>query len=70
MNFLEPDSQSFIVKVWVEERAGKAGRGVWHGYITHVWSHERRYLKDLDEIADFIAPYLEAMGVKLFRRWW
>jgi hypothetical protein len=69
MNFLEPDSQSFIVKVWVEERAGKAGRGVWYGHITHVRSHERRYLKDLDEIPAFIAPYLEAMGVEPVRRW-
>jgi hypothetical protein len=69
MEPLEPDSQSFIVKVWVEERAGKAGRGVWHGHITQVSSHERRYLKDLYEIPDFIAPHLEAMSVKLVTRW-
>ena len=30
---------------------------------------ERRYLKNLDEIGDFISPYLEAMGVKLRIRW-
>ena len=69
MDSLEPDAQSFIVKVWVEESSGEAGRGVWHGHITHVPSHERRYLKNLGEIEDFIAPHLEAMGVKLGMRW-
>jgi hypothetical protein len=69
MEPLEPDAQSFIVKVWVEDSAGKTGRGVWHGHITHVPSHERRYLKDLGEIEDFIAPHLEEMGVKLGIRW-
>ena len=74
MDSLEPDSQSFIVKVWAEDSPGQADRGVWHGHITHVPSHERRYLKNLDEIEDFIAPHLEEMGVKLgicwrMRRW-
>ena len=69
MDSLEPDSQSFIVKVWAEDSPGQADRGVWHGHITHVPSHERRYLKNLDEISDFIAPHLEAMGVKPGTRW-
>ena len=70
----EPDAQSFIVKVWVEDGSETGGQGVWRGHITHVSSHERRYLKNLNEIEDFIAPYLEEMGVKLgvcwrIRRW-
>jgi len=65
----ESNAQSFIVKVWIEERAEDAGRGVWRGHITHVPSYGRRYLKNLGEIEDFIAPYLEAMGVKLEVRW-
>ncbi len=70
----EPDAQSFIVKVWVEDGSETGGQGVWRGHITHVSSHERRYLKNLGEIEDFIAPYLEEMGVKLgvswrIRRW-
>jgi hypothetical protein len=69
MDSLEPDSQSFIVKVWVEDSAGQADGGVWHGHITHVPSHERRYLKNLDEIADFIAPHLEELGVNPGMRW-
>ena len=69
MDETESEAQSFIVRVWVEERAEEAGRGIWRGHITHVPSHERRYLKKLDEIGDFIAPYLESMGVKLGVRW-
>jgi hypothetical protein len=66
---LESDSQSFIVKIWVEERAQRGSRGVWRGYITHVSSGRRRYLENLDEIGDIIAPYLELMGIKLGVRW-
>src|SRR6185437_10611936 len=45
---------SFIVKVWLEEEATKSSDTIWHGHITHVPSGERRYLKNLDEIALFI----------------
>jgi len=69
MEEIESESQSFIVKVWVEERAVGGSRGVWRGHITHVPSGKRRYLKNLDEIGDVIAPYLEALGVKLGMRW-
>ena len=69
MDEIESEAQSFIVRIWVEERAEGAGRGVWRGHITHVSSGRRRFLKSLDEIGDFIAPYLEGMGVKLGMRW-
>lgn len=69
MDEIESEAQSFIVRVWVEERAEEGDRGTWRGHITHVPGGERRYLKNLDEIGDFIAPYLESMGVKLGLRW-
>jgi hypothetical protein len=69
MDEIESQAQSFIVRIWVEERAEEAGRGVWRGHITHVPGGGRRYLKNLDEIGDFIAPYLEVMGVKPGMRW-
>lgn len=63
---------SFIVKLWVERAAGKFRRAQWRGYITHVPSGERRYLKDLDGITAFIAPYFKSLGAKarLRRRVW
>lgn len=69
MDEIESEAQSFIVKVWVEERAEGSSRGVWRGHITHVSDNRRRYLKNLDEIGDFIAPYLEEMGIKPRMRW-
>ncbi len=69
MDTLEPGAQSFIVKVWVEDGTEVASQGVFRGHITHVSSHKRRYLKNPGEIEDFIAPYLEEMGVKLGIRW-
>ena len=65
----DSNAQSFIVKVWVEDGTGEGGQGVWRGHITQVPSSERRYLKNLGEIEDFIAPYLESIGVKLGMRW-
>ncbi len=69
MDVLESTSQSFIVKVWVEESADGTSQGVWHGHITHVPSGKRHYLKNLDEIREFIAPHLEEMGVRLGTRY-
>ena len=53
---------SFIVKVWFEEEATKNSDATWHGYITHVPSGKKCYLKNLGEITAFIEPYLKAMG--------
>lgn len=69
MDEIESAAQSFIVRVWVEERAEEGDRGTWRGQITQVPGGERRYLKNLDEIGDFISPYLESMGVKLGMHW-
>jgi hypothetical protein len=59
----EPDTHSFVVKVWLEETAEEAGRAHWRGHITHVASGERRYLQSLTEITSFIEGYLMRMGV-------
>ena len=69
MDEIESTDESFIVRVWVEERSEEGSRGVWRGHITHVSDSRRRYLKSLDEIGDYIAPYLEAMGVKPVTSW-
>lgn len=57
-------SHSFVVKVWLEESVEEAGEASWRGHVTHVPGQERRYLHTLDDIVDFIAPYLELMGVQ------
>lgn len=72
---LETQTQSFIIKIWVEdEEADEDGGARWRGQITHVPSGKRSYLRDLDCIEVFMTPYLERMGVKFgvgwrIRRW-
>lgn len=56
-------AQSFIVRIWLEETVEEAGKASWRGHVTHAGSGERRYLQELGEITDFIAPYLQQMGV-------
>jgi len=53
------------VKVWLEEVDEKSEKPRWRGLITHVPGGERRYLQNLNEVAEFITPYLNAMGVSV-----
>jgi hypothetical protein len=57
-------AHSFIVNVWLEEVADKSEKPMWRGVITHVPGGERRYLQNLNEVAQFITPYLHAKGVR------
>jgi len=67
MDAFEANTHSFIVKIWLEESAEENEQASWQGHITHVFTGERRYFMNLDEISIFIAPYLTRMGVKLER---
>ena len=60
---LEPDTQSFVVKVWLEETVEDEDGAKWRGHVTHVGTGERKYLERLSGIAAFIVPYLERSGV-------
>jgi hypothetical protein len=56
--------QSFVVRIWIEETAEEDGGALWRGHITHVASKKRGYLSDLDQLSQFIIPYLREMGVQ------
>ena len=60
----ESKAQSFIVKLWFEEAGEGRAKAVWRGYITHVPGGERRYLKKLSDISDFIGRYVAESAVK------
>ena len=62
------EPQSFILKIWIEEASEEAEHVKWRGHITHVPSNSRRYVQNLDEIALFLTPYLEQLGVKPKKR--
>lgn len=68
---LEPDTHSFVLKVWREEGST---RPTWRGHITHVATGHRHPLVRLDVISLFVGGYLEEFGVALpllwrIRRW-
>lgn len=63
MDLFESHTNSFIIKIWLEESAGEEG-AKWRGKITHVPSGEKAYFLKLSEICLFILPYLKAMGVR------
>lgn len=60
---LEDNTTAYIVRVWLEHREVKDAPIEWRGSIEHVESGKIKYLTDLDEIARFIRPFLEGMGV-------
>jgi hypothetical protein len=65
----DEQSQSFVVKVWIEEPALASRSATWRGHITHVPSGDRQYFSDLGAIVAFISPRLTALGVDFaFRR--
>ena len=64
MESLEATNHPFVVRIWLEESAEEARRATWRGHITHVPSGDKRYLQDLNDIIDFVMPYLREMGVE------
>ena len=52
------DGHTFVLRLWMEELT-VTGVRPWRGHITHVLDEERRYVESIDEIAAFIARYLD-----------
>ena len=65
MDVYELTTHSFIVKLWREQQREDGAQFIWRGHITHVPSGTRRYLRDLNEMALFMTPYLEGMHVRV-----
>lgn len=53
--------QSFVIKIRQTDAIPKEDELQWYGIITHVPSKNQQYFSELDEIAEFIRPYLEQM---------
>lgn len=69
MDFTESNVQSFVVKLWLEQTAEEEPPRLSHGYVTHVPSGERRYVRELGGVSEFIAERLMETGVKLGMCW-
>ena len=62
MQLFETSTESFIVKIWTEEEQNPHA---WQGQITHVLSGEKQHFNSLDEIEQFMLPYLQEIGIDL-----
>ncbi len=56
---------SFIVRIWLEERAAECACSVWRGSVTHVISGQRVHFCDIESLPSLIRPYLKAHSVEL-----
>jgi hypothetical protein len=56
-------SESFVIRVWLEKREISEAEPECRGVIEHVATGRRTYLRDLDEIIIFIATYVEEWGI-------
>lgn len=65
MDLYEHNTCSFIVKVWIEPNGETVTQPLWRGHITHVFTGQRQHFNNLTAIVDFVATYLEGMGVRV-----
>lgn len=74
MSTFEERTHAFIVRIWVEPHSvalpNHSDGNEWRGFVEHVQSRERRYVRDLDAVTAFIRPYLELLGFNMANRWW
>ena len=61
---IQPDTHSFVVKVWLNDHAQRSGKVIWRGRITHVPSGSCQHFSKTADMVDFIADYLQQLGVK------
>jgi hypothetical protein len=54
---------SFIVRISIDEGLEEPGQVDWHGQVTHVPRGKGRHIHSLDEVMEFVAPYLIESGV-------
>ena len=58
-------NHSFIIKVWLEEKATEQMPVIWRGRIIHVPSGDQAHFQQIDAIIKFIHPYLKGMGIEI-----
>ena len=54
----EFNTHAFVIKIWLEDDWR------WRGHITHVPSGKRSHIQALEEIDNFIFPFLARMGIQ------
>lgn len=63
MSPFQDQTEAFIVRIWVEPRELPHAPPLWRGVVEHVYSGERRYIRSLQDVVEFIAAYLVELGI-------
>jgi hypothetical protein len=58
VNINEDNTHAFIVRFWLEPRELENARPIWRGVVKHVASGRKLYLKNIEEVKQFIVSYL------------
>ena len=58
MRASEEDDHTFVIRIWWERREMTGSHPVWRGVIQHVLSSNEQAIQKLEDISDFIVPYL------------
>jgi hypothetical protein len=69
MDLLEDHTRSFIVRCRAAGSSPEGEREGWLCQVIEVPDGEKRYLRNLDDLVDFLAPYLRDAGVRLTLYW-
>jgi hypothetical protein len=55
-----PEPISFVIRLWVREPVDPDGdEAAWRGQIVDVSSGERRNIRHVDELVEFIMKYID-----------
>ena len=58
MNPNRDNNHAFIIRFWLEQRELDDARPIWRGVVEHVASGEKLYLKNIEDVKQFIVSYL------------
>ncbi|MFW6063759.1 MAG: hypothetical protein ACOC9V_06235 [Chloroflexota bacterium] len=59
----EISTESFMVKVNIEQQAAESGALKWQGIIVHIASGDVFHFDNLHQIERVVIPYLQAHGI-------
>jgi hypothetical protein len=62
------DAHSFVLRIWIEERATATTAGRWRGHITNVVDGRRQSVESFQQIERFVDDYIACWNRATTRR--
>jgi hypothetical protein len=57
MTYFEAEAQSFVIRIWSENRDDPDCPPEWRGWIEHVQSTQRHYFRSISDISQIVSAY-------------